>query len=527
MKNSFTALDLIILVGYLTGTTLLGVYLGRNQKDSKDYFIADHEIPWWAVLFSIVATETSAITVISIPGLAYVGNLGFLQVAAGYILGRIVVAYTLLPRYYGGDLVTAYALLERRFGLATRRFASVVFMLTRAFADSVRVFATAIPIALIMAPVVPPRLLMPSAILVLGALTLIYTYYGGVRAVVWTDVIQTCVYLLGGLAAVVILGRGVTGGWPTILHVAGNAGKLQFIDTYMGFNRPHTLLAGLLGGAFLSMASHGADQVIVQRLMTASSLRDARRALIGSGFAVFLQFTLFLIIGVGLWVFMGAKHFAAPDTIFPTFIITAMPTGLIGLLVAAILAATMSAHSGAINSLAAATVHDIYLPLTRRKPSDASTLRVAKFASLAWGIVLLTIALLYREQGTPVVIVALSIASFTYGALLGGFMLGILWARAQQRDAITGMAIGIIVMSVVVFAKPLSALAIHTAALIARTAPTVANALDNIGRTIAPLGTIAWPWYVLIGTTVTVSTGVLTSLFPHGAVRRDDTALTA
>lgn len=497
MRNSFTALDLIVLVAYLGGTTFLGIYLGRNQKNTRDYFVANHTIPWWAVLFSIVATETSALTVISIPGLAYIGDLGFLQIAAGYIIGRIVVAYTLLPRYYRGNLVTAYALLEQRFGVATRRFASVVFMFTRAFADSVRVFATAIPVALILAPVLPVSFVMPSAILVLGALTLVYTYNGGVRAVVWTDVIQTVVYLVGAVAAVIIIGHGVKGGWSAVIHSAGAAGKLRVIDWYTGFDRPQTIFAGVIGGAFLSMASHGADQVIVQRLMTASSLKDARRALIGSGFAVFFQFALFLMIGAGLWAFFGAQHFDSPDKIFPTFIVTAMPTGLIGLLIAAILAATMSAHSGAINSLAAATVLDIYLPMTHREPNDARTLRVAKLASLAWGVLLLVIALLYRQQGTPVVVVALAIASFTYGALLGGFALGILWARAQQRDAITGMAVGIIVMTVVVSAKQLSAW----------------------WPALAPIGAIAWPWYVLIGTTVTVGVGMFTSLFPHGSAR--------
>jgi SSS family transporter len=502
MRNSFTALDLIVLVAYLAGTTFLGVFLGRNQKNTRDYFVANHTIPWWAVLFSIVATETSALTVISIPGLAYIGNLGFLQIAAGYILGRIVVAYTLLPRYYKGNLVTAYALLEQRFGVATRRFASVVFMFTRAFADSVRVFATAIPIALILSPVLPATVVMPAAILVLGALTLIYTYFGGVRAVVWTDVIQTSVYLIGAAVAVIIIGHGVAGGWTSVIHSAAQAGKLKAISFYTGFDEPQTIFAGLLGGAFLSMASHGADQVIVQRLMTASSLKDARRALIGSGFAVFLQFALFLLIGAGLWAFFGARHFDSPDQIFPTFIVTAMPTGLMGLLIAAILAATMSAHSGAINSLAAATIHDIYLPLTRRDSNDARTLRVARLASLAWGIVLLVIALLYREQGTPVVIVALAIASFTYGALLGGFALGILWPRALQRDAITGMAVGIAVMSVIVFARQLAV----------------------FWPPLAPVGTIAWPWYVLIGTSVTVLVGIITSLFPHGSARRNEHA---
>src|ERR671936_31290 len=200
MRSTFTALDAVVLIAYLAGTTALGIWVGRRQRDSRDYFVASRAIPWWAVLFSVVATETSALTFISTPGLAYAGNLGFLQVVAGYIVGRVVVAYTLLPRYYQGELVTAYALLERRFGLATRRFTSIVFMVTRALADSVRVFATAIPVALILSPTVRnQRYVMPLAVLILGALTIVYTYRGGMRAVVWTEILQASVYLLGGV----------------------------------------------------------------------------------------------------------------------------------------------------------------------------------------------------------------------------------------------------------------------------------------------------------------------------------------
>lgn len=490
--RSFTALDVIVLIAYLAGTTALGIFLGRHQKDAKDYFVAGHRIPWWAVLFSVVATETSALTIISIPSVAYLGNLGYLQIVIGYIIGRIVVAFTLLPRYYNGNLVTAYALLEQRFGVATRRFASVVFMFTRAFADSVRVFATAIPIALILGPIIPLEYLKPAAILTLGLLTLIYTYHGGVRAVVWTDVVQTGIYLVGGVTAVLILGHHVPGGWGAILHAGMTAKKFRVIDPSFNLTNPYTLWAGVIGGAFLSMASHGADQVIVQRLLAASSLKDAQRAIIGSGFVVFAQFALFLTIGVGAWVYFSAKPFDPTDAMFPTFIITAMPAGLVGLLIAAILAATMSAHSGAINSLAAATVHDIYLPLTGHDPDSPRTLRVAKLASLGWGIFLLVAALLYPEQKTPVVIVALAIASSTYGALLGSFGLALFWRRAAQRDAIVGMAVGIVVMSVVVFA----------------------NQFAVIWPAVAPLAKIAWPWYVLIGTVVTFGAGLISSLFP-------------
>ena len=494
MRYSFTVLDLVVLLVYLVATTLLGVWLGRNQKSARDYFVADKAIPWWAVLFSVVATETSALTFISIPGLAYLTDLSFLQIAAGYLIGRTVIAFTLLPRYYQGELVTAYALLERRFGLATRRFASVTFMVTRAFGDSVRIFATAIPIALIIGPVVPGRYVMPLSILILGLFTVIYTYHGGMRAVVWTDVMQTGVYLFGGLAAVYLIGAGIQGGWGSVFAAARAEGKLDLIDPYLGLDRPHTLAAGLIGGAFLSMASHGADQLIVQRLLAASTLRDARRALIGSGFAVIAQFALFLLIGTGLWAFYQAQPFARPDEIFPRFIVEVMPPGLTGLVVAAILAAAMSTVSGALNSLSASTTHDIYMPLTGRRADDPRMLRVGRLFTLMWAVLLIGGAMLYPAQGTPVVVVALSIASFTYGGLLGGFFLGMLWRRAEQRDAIRGMALGILAMTFVVFAKP------------------IAGAVPAFSSVLVPLGAVAWPWYVLIGTTITVSVGILSSL---------------
>lgn len=493
MSNRFGVIDLLVVVAYLAGTTAFGLWVGRKQKNATSYFVADRDIPWWAVMFSVVASETSALTFISIPGLAYAGNLGFLQVCAGYILGRIVVATLLLPRYFAGNLVTAYTLLETRFGTATRRFTAIIFLATRGLADSVRVFATAIPLALIIGPVMPREYLMPTAILVLGLLTVVYTYKGGMRAVVWTELIQAGVYLLGGASAIVLLGMSTVGGWRGILNAAGAAGKLQFVDFSLTLSNPHTIWSGLIGGAFLAMASHGTDQLIVQRLLSARSLRDAQRAIIGSGIVVFFQFILFLMVGLGLWAAYGTRTFATTDEIFPTFIVEQMPHGLLGLIVAAIVAATMSTHSGAINSLAATTTHDIYLPLTKRSADDPLTLRAGKRFALAWGTVLTFGALLFPEGRTPVVVIALSIASFTYGALLGGFFLGIFVKRAQQRDAILGMSVGLTAMALVVFAK------------------IIGTAIPVLAPLLHPFESVAWPWYVLIGTTVTVLTGTLSS----------------
>ena len=486
MTGRFNLLDLLVLLLYLGGTTALGMWIGRTQRSTSDYFVADRAIPWWAVMFSIVASETSALTFISIPGLAYTGNLGFLEVVAGYIVGRIVVAYTLLPRYFAGNLVTAYALLETRFGLGTRRFTSIVFMITRAMADAVRVFATA------------KEYTMPAAIVVLGVLTVIYTYRGGMKAVVWTELLQASIYLMGGISAIVLIGQSVDGGWTTILAQAGAAGKLQGIDWYAGFDRPHTMFAGLIGGAFLAMASHGTDQIIVQRLLSSRSLKQAQLAIIGSGFAVFAQMALFLMVGLGLWVVYGGQTFATADQIFPTFIIERMPHGLIGLIVAAIIAATMSTHSGAINALAASSTYDIYLPFTGRSAEDPRTLRVSKLFALAWGIALTAGALMFKEQGTPVVVIALSIASFTQGGLLGGFFLGLFWSRAIQRDAILGMSVGISCMAFIVFAKQ------------------IVSAYPSMEPTLHGVASIAWPWYVLIGLSITFVTGAVSS-FTHPA----------
>jgi SSS family solute:Na+ symporter len=507
--RGLNGLDFLVIIAYLVGITFLGMWVGRRQRDAKDYFVADREIPWWAVMFSIVASETSALTFISIPGLAYVTDLGFLEIATGYLVGRIALAYTLLPRYYEGNLVTAYALLEKRFGLATRRFTSIVFMVTRGMADSVRVFATAVPIALIIGPLLPKAAVMPVAVMVLGTLTILYTIKGGMRAVIWTEIVQATVYIVGGISAMVVAGHLVPGGWGAIIPAARAAGKLHIVSWYTGVDQPHTMFAGIIGGAFLSMASHGADQLIVQRLLSARSLRGAQAAVIGSGVAVIIQFTIFLLLGVGLWSVYGGKAFPIPDSIFPTFIVDQMPHGLVGLLLAAVLAATMSTHSGAINSLAAASTLDIYLPLTGRRHDDPHTLKVGRIFALLWGIALTGGALLFPQNTkTPVVVVALSIASFTYGALLGGFFLAMFWRRAIQRDAILGMSVGIVAMSLIVFAKQISA-----------AIPAWANALH-------PVSTIAYPWYVLIGTSITLFVGILSSLthaLPPAVQLRSDT----
>jgi solute:Na+ symporter, SSS family len=474
--GAFSTLDVAVLLLYLLGVTAWGAWLGRNQRGGTDYFLGNRELPWGAVLLSVVATETSTLTFLSIPGVAYLGNLGFLQLTLGYLVGRIVVAAILLPRYYRGELNTAYALLETRFGTGTRRFTSGIFMVTRLLADSVRLFATAIPLALITGwP-------YPVSIVVIGVLTLVYTYFGGIRAVVWVDALQMGLYLVGALCALVVLQLVVPGGWGEILGSAGAAGKLELLNFSTDPAVAYTFWAGLLGGGFLSMASHGTDQLIVQRLLTCKDLKASRKALVGSGVVVVFQFALFLMVGMGLWAFYQAREFPVADAIFATFIIQEMPAGLAGLLIAGVFAAAMSSLSSSINSLASASAYDFWAPLAGAQGDEERTFRAGRRFTLLWAALLIGAAVAYipmSEDGTAVE-VALTIASLVYGGLLGAFLLGVLDRRAVQTGVIVGMLAGI----------------------------GVVTSIWIRGAWFLGGGSVGWPWFVLIGTVVTFLVGM-------------------
>ena len=466
-------LDLWVLVLYMAGVVAWGAWLGRGNRGGADYFLGGRNLPWWAVMLSVVATETSTLTLLSVPGVAYLGTLAFLQLALGYLLGRAIVGWVLLPAYYRGELSTAYELLGDRFGAGARRSASGVFMVTRLLADSVRLFATAIPLALVTG------WSYPASILVIGAATLLYTYYGGIRAVVWVDVLQMALYVAGGLVALLLLQLAIDGGWPAILESAGAAGKLQILDFQPSVSVAYTFWAGLIGGGFLSMASHGTDQLIVQRLLACRDLRGARRALIGSGVAVTVQFALFLLVGLGLWVFYEGRAFDASDEIFARFIVDEMPTGVRGLLIAAVFAAAMSSLSSSINSLASATTYDFWGALRGRVGGggDGELMVAGKLFTLLWAGLLIVGAIVFipLSRGSTAVEVALSAASMAYGGLLGAFALGVLTRRTRQVGAVVGMLAGV-------------------------------GAVAAIWATSRDV--VAWPWFVAIGLGVTVVVGL-------------------
>ena len=345
-------LDYAIIALYLIGITLFGLRFRKKQRTLRDYFLAGRDIPWWAIALSIVAAETSTLTVISIPGLAYDTNLTFLQVVMGYVVGRIVISFVLLPHYFQGDLYTAYELIERRFGRSLRSFTAGLFLLTRAAAEGVRVYAVAIVVSIALGTG------GVTSIAIITALTLIYTFEGGLAAVIWTDVVQTVIYVAGTLIGLVTIIHLVPGGWPAIHAAAATANKFKIFDFTLNFWVPYTFWAGVIGGAFLTTASHGTDQLIVQRLLAARNQRQSVTALLSSGIAILVLFALFLTVGVLLWSYyhLPSAAFGRPDRIYPTFIVTKMPHGISGLLIAAILAAAMSNLSAALNSLSSSSI---------------------------------------------------------------------------------------------------------------------------------------------------------------------------
>jgi solute:Na+ symporter, SSS family len=431
-------IDFAIITLYLAGITLFGLRFRKKHRSLRDYFLAGRDIPWWAIALSIVAAETSTLTIISIPGLAYDTNFTFLQVVIGYIVGRVVINFVLLPHYFRGDLYTAYELIERRFGSGLRSLTAGLFLLTRAAAEGVRVYAVSIVVAIALGTG------QVAAIAIITALTLIYTFEGGLAAVIWTDVVQTAIYVSGTLVGVATIVHLVPGGWSAIHAAAATAGKLQVFDFSGNLWAPYTFWSGVVGGTFFTVASHGTDQLIVQRLLAARGQKQSAMALISSGVAVLFQFALFLTVGVMLWAYyqVPSASFGRADKIYPTFIVTRMPHGISGLLIAAILAAAMSNLSAALNSLSSSAIMDFYVRL-RPQADENQRMRLARVATFLWALVLFVLAVIALHKAGRVVEVGLQIASVAYGALLGAFLLGVLTRRANQRGAMVGMLFGL------------------------------------------------------------------------------------
>ena len=471
--------DLTIVVIYLLAVIGFGVWVGRGQRDISDYLLGDRNLPWAVVLLSIVATETSTATFLSVPGEAYLGDLKFLQLAFGYILGRYVVSVLLLPQYFRGQLYTAYQVLDRRFGGTTKRAASLLFIVMRNMADGLRLLLAGVVLKKILFPASPALdgfdSYLATAVVIMGAATILYTVFGGMKAVAWTDFIQFFIYMLGAACAVVIVFWRVPGGWGEVFRYAQEHGKLQVVDLSFDWKQSYTLWAGLIGGAFLTLGSHGADQLMVQRYLSARSQRHAASALRWSGWIVLAQFLTFLLLGVALARFYDGREFKQ-DEVFATFIIEELPIGVVGLTVAAVFAAAMSTLSSSLNSSAAAAVNDFYVPLFRPNADPQHSLRVTRGLTLVFGLVQIAVGVGGQFVQNNVITTVMKIAGFTMGIVLGLFLLGTLTKRVGQRAALVALLLGLTGMTLIYFQTPL-----------------------------------AWPWYPVVGSLGTFAIGLAAS----------------
>lgn len=431
--------DLAVIAAYLIFITWFGARFRTEQRTLRDYFLGGRDAPWWAIAFSIVSAETSTLTVIGTPAVAFAGNFTFLQLIFGYLLGRIVIVLLFLPQYFRGELFTAYELMERRFGPSVRRFTAATFLILRSLAEGVRVFAVSLVVGVIL------QTSDLASIAVIVCLTLFYTFEGGMTAVIWTDVMQMVLYIGGALLSFGLLMHSTSGGWAHVAAVAAPLGKFKLLDFAFSLTKGYTFWGGVIGGCFLTMASHGTEQLLVQRLLSAKSQRDARLALFSSWAVIFFQFALFLVIGTALFVQYrdaGRPAPAVADRIYPDFVWHNMPVGIAGLIMAAILAAAMSNLSAALNALASTSVMDFLAPLLPGR-SERRYLAWSRWATVAWGVVLFAIGLVARHWGS-VLEAGLSIASVLYGALLGVFLLGVLTKRAGPVAAVLGMLAGFV-----------------------------------------------------------------------------------
>ncbi len=471
MTGTLPPSALLVLVAYVAGITAFGTWLGRRHRTVQGYFLAGRSVPWWAIAACIVATETSTLTFIGVPGMAYLGNWGFLQLAAGYALGRMLVSAVLLPAYFRGEIYTSYEVLQQRFGTSVRTVAAAIFLLYRTLGDGIRLHAA----ALVLAVAFGGKHHEWIFILVLGLAMILYTEQGGVTATIWTDVVQMGVYLVGAVVCLVAVMARLPEGAGAALAAAAEAGKLQVVDARLDFTQPYTLWAGLIGGVFLTLATHGTDHYLVQRLLVARSRRDASVGLVLSGFLVFAQFTLFLVLGTLLWAHYGGRPFARGDEVLPTFVSTELPGVFAGVILAAIVAAALSPS---LNSMASATVRDFYLPFVRPGASDEQQMRVGRAFTAIWGVAQIGVALL--AQGIDSALnEGLAALGYASGPTVGAFLLGVLTRSARSGPTMIGMILGL-----------------ATSLTLGKLAPFL---LDRPG--------VAWTWNVAVGAIVTFVVG--------------------
>lgn len=479
----FTTADWVVILAYLLGIIALGVWFGKDQRNTRDYFLGSRNIPWWGIGLSIVAAETSALTIIGVPAMTYGGDMAFLQMIIGYVIARIILAIVMVPHYFKGEIYSPYQLLENSFGVGARRTASFFFLIMETLAAGVRVYVACIPIQLMLGIHVLP------AIILFVTLSLVYTYIGGVKAVIWTDAVQFGLFLAGGLFTIYYIPTLIDGGWHAVFAEAARAGKTHWFNPEFSWKTPINIWMGVIGGTVLVMSSHGAEQLIVQRVLACKNIRDGRRALILSAALIFPLFLIFLTVGVMLWVYYQHFQFAIPlpearpgikanDFIYPIFMVTAVPHVLKGFLIVAILSAAMSSVSSALTALASVSTMDVMKNFLRANRDDEFFLRFSKLSTIFWAVALILVAFATRGNDS-VLNAAFALRGLTSGALLGSLLLTLIWKKGSSEPVITGMLAAFSVMIFIFWKTP-----------------------------------VFWPWYTLIGTVValTVATLVRTML---------------
>jgi len=509
MNPHFNLGDWVVIITYMAGIVGLGVWFGKDQRNTRDYFLGSRNIPWWGIGVSIVAAETSALTIIGVPAIAYGGNILFIQMIVGYVIARVILAVVMVPHYLSGEIYSPYQLLETHLGAGPRKLAGLFFLFLEVMAAGVRVFVACIPIRLLLGEqvcslggLVDPIL---GAIVIFVGVSLVYTYIGGVKAVIWTDAVQFGLFLAGGLFALFYIPTLIPGGWDAALTQAATAGKLTWLNTSFSFSAPFNIWMGVIGGTVMVLSTHGAEQLIVQRVLACGSVADGRKALILSAVLIFPLFLIFLLVGVMLWVFYQGHPFQIPlpegrpgiksfDFVFPIFMMTEVPHVLKGFLIVAILSAAMSSISSAITSLASVSTMDFIRQAVKGRDEEYF-LRFSKYSTVFWAAMLVLTAWLTREV-TFVLNAAFSLRGLTSGALLGGLILALFGRGVGPRAAMAGMTASLMVMNVIYWPANIPALR--------------ETWLSMFG------GEVFWPWFTLIGTLTTLGTAALVArLWPE------------
>ena len=490
----FNAADWAVIVVYLLGIIGLGIWFGKDQRNTRDYFLGSKNIPWWGIGFSIVATETSALTIISVPAMAYGGNISFIQIIFGYVIARIVLAIVMVPHYLKGEIYSPYQLLEGAFGAPARKLAAGFFLVNETLGAGVRVYVASIPLNLMLGEKI---LSMGTgdpifgAIFVFVVISLVYTYIGGVKAVIWTDAVQFFLFLGGGLFTFFYIPALIEGGMAETFRKAYTGWKLQWFNPQFSLAMPFNIWMGLIGATFVVLSSHGAEQLIVQRVLACKTVADGRKSLILSAVIIFPLFLMFLLVGAMLWVYYQEHprpmpHVTANDYIYPIFMVTAMPHVAKGFLIVAILAAAMSSVSSTLNALSSVSTMDFVKAMTGGKQSEDFYLRFSKGSTVVWAGALVLVAYLSREV-EYVLNAAFSLRGLTSGALLGSLLLVLFWRKGGYIPVMVGMVGSFVAM-----------LFISQLEWVVSRAPALQTAK------------IAWPWYTLIGTAMTVGLAWIT-----------------